>query len=193
MTEVREAFKNVIVEKAADVFSRYGYKKTTMEDIAAEVGKGKSSIYYYYKSKEEIFKAVVEHEAELVREQLLEEVNKATEPIDKIRNYVLGRMRHYKKVINFYKVLTNGLSVHLDFIYEIRENYHQQEIALVTEILNEGLLNNKFTIDEPELGAMAIVTALRGLEMPLSQNDDQNIEARLDKLLQFLFMGIVKR
>ena len=64
--------KQDIIEVAASIFSRFGYKKTTMEDIASAINMGKSSLYYYFKSKEEIFEAVVVHEAELLKKSLQE-------------------------------------------------------------------------------------------------------------------------
>ena len=40
-----------VIEAAKVLFQRYGLKKTTMEDIAKFVGKGKSTLYYYFPSK----------------------------------------------------------------------------------------------------------------------------------------------
>ena len=45
-----------IVESSRIIFSKYGYKKTTMDEIAQITGKGKSSIYYYFPGKEDIYK-----------------------------------------------------------------------------------------------------------------------------------------
>ena len=55
--------KTQLIEAAGVTFSRFGYRKTTMDDIAFAAGKGKSSLYYYFKNKEEVFEAVVEKEA----------------------------------------------------------------------------------------------------------------------------------
>ena len=50
-----ESVRVSILEAAQGLFSKFGYKKTTMEDIAQELHKGKSSLYYYFKNKEENF------------------------------------------------------------------------------------------------------------------------------------------
>ena len=47
----QKAIKYKIVGIASTVFSRFGFKKATMDDIARAAGMGKSSIYYYFKSK----------------------------------------------------------------------------------------------------------------------------------------------
>jgi AcrR family transcriptional regulator len=48
-----EIFKEDIIREAQKLFQTYGLKKTTMEDIAKALGKGKSTLYYYYQSKEQ--------------------------------------------------------------------------------------------------------------------------------------------
>ncbi|PKN72465.1 MAG: TetR/AcrR family transcriptional regulator, partial [Deltaproteobacteria bacterium HGW-Deltaproteobacteria-10] len=53
-----EEVKQAIKAAAKRVFAKWGLNKTTMEDIAGEAGKGKSTLYYYFKSKEEIFETV---------------------------------------------------------------------------------------------------------------------------------------
>jgi len=194
MTEEKETFRDIIIKSSIVVFNRYGYKKTTMDDIAQSVGKGKSSIYYYFKSKEDIFKAVVEFEAEIMREELLNSVESANEPIEKIRNYVLTRMKVYKKVNNFYKVITNDNLLHLNFINEMRRKYENQEVELVQEIVEKGIALDLFELEEPNFVAIALVTALKGLELPyFNIHEQQSFENRLDQLLKVLFMGIIKR
>ena len=51
-----------IVLAARKVFARYGFSKTTMEDISAEVEMGKASLYYYFPTKENLFHAAILHE-----------------------------------------------------------------------------------------------------------------------------------
>ena len=54
--------KNRIVEVAQNIFKKYGFRKSTMDEIAVAAGKGKSTLYHYFKSKEEVFAAVIEKE-----------------------------------------------------------------------------------------------------------------------------------
>jgi len=51
-----------IIEAAQKVFAEYGYKKVTMDDVAAKLNITRSALYYYYKSKEELFFAVGEYD-----------------------------------------------------------------------------------------------------------------------------------
>ena len=60
MVVVKSQVRSQIVDVARKIFTRYGFRKTTMEEIALASSMGKSSIYYYFPSKEDIFRAVVE-------------------------------------------------------------------------------------------------------------------------------------
>jgi len=188
--EVKEAIVNV----ARHIFSRFGFKKTTMDEIAIASRKGKSSIYYYFASKEEIFQAVVEKEALILRNELKNAILEGDSPAQKLKTHVLVRMRTMEKLANFYSAIKDDYLSHLDFIEKIRRKYDQEEIQMMETILKEGVANNTFEIEDTTLAAIAIVTALKGIEIPLFWGlEEKDIERRLDHLIHILFHGVVKR
>jgi len=188
--EVKEAIVNV----ARHIFSRFGFRKTTMDEIAIASRKGKSSIYYYFASKEEIFQAVVEKEASILKQELKKAINEADSPAQKLKAHVLVRMQTMEKLANFYSAIKDDYLSHLDFVEKIRKKYDLEEIQMMENILNEGVQNNMFEINDTPLAAIAIVTALKGMEIPLFWGvEEKDIELRLDNLIQILFHGIMKR
>lgn len=188
--EVKEAIVNV----ARHIFSRFGFKKTTMDEIAIASRKGKSSIYYYFSSKEEIFQAVVEKEALILKDELKKAILDEYSPAQKLKMHVLVRMRTMEKLANFYSAIKDDYLSHLDFIEKIRRKYDQEEIQLMESILKEGVANNTFEIEDTTLAAIAIVTALKGIEIPLFWGlEEKDIERRLDHLIHILFHGVLKR
>jgi AcrR family transcriptional regulator len=188
--EVKEAIVNV----ARHIFSRFGFKKTTMDEIAIASRKGKSSIYYYFASKEEIFQAVVEKEASILKQELVKAISEAGTPTQKLKAHVLVRMGTMERLANFYSAIKDDYLSHLDFIEKIRKKYDLEEIQMMQNILNEGVENNIFEIEDTSLAAIAIVTALKGMEIPLFWGvEEKDIEHRLDHLINILFNGIVKR
>ena len=102
-----------IVEIARNIFTHFGFKKTTMEEIALATRKGKSSIYYYFNSKEDIFKAVVEKEAEELKEELYKKIADIEDPIERLKVYITVRMRKLNKLTNFYTALKSDYLSHL--------------------------------------------------------------------------------
>jgi len=183
-----------IIEIARDIFTHFGFKKTTMEEIANASRKGKSSIYYYFESKEEVFKAVVEKEAEELKAELLQTVLNIDDPIDRLKEYISFRMKKLKQLSNFYAALKSDYLSHLEFIEKIRKTYDADEVRVVKQILEDGVRREKFLVEDPGLSAIAIVTAMKGLEVPLLiSNNNVNVDERINHLIDFLFYGIVKR
>ena len=58
--EYKEIAKNKIIQAAIKIFSQKGFHKSTMDEIAREVGVSKGTLYTYFKSKEEILKEIWE-------------------------------------------------------------------------------------------------------------------------------------
>jgi len=104
----KEEVKNSIIAVARQIFSRFGFKKTTMDEIAIASRKGKSSIYYYFESKEDIFQAVVEKEASMLKRELQEAIKQVADPKEKLKVYVLVRMKTLKNLANYYDGASNN-------------------------------------------------------------------------------------
>lgn len=190
----RYEIRDQIIEAASRIFSRYGFRKATMDEIARVMGKGKSSIYYYFKSKEEIYEAVVDHEAEYLRREIIRAVSQATDPVQKLRNFVLVRMRTFNKLSNFYNAIRTEVVSHLQSIEKFRKKYDREEIHMLQDILQEGVDKGVFRIEDTGLTALAIVTALKGLEVPLFWSGTRkDSEERMDDLLNVLFHGILSK
>jgi AcrR family transcriptional regulator len=165
-----------------------------MDDIAKAMGKGKSSIYYYFRNKEEIFQAVLEQEVILLKSKMEKAVNGKKQNREKLKAYIITRMKGFESMLNFYSAVKNEYLAQFEFIERIRYKYDQEEIATVQGILEEGIEKGDFKIEDPFLASVAIVTSMKGFEIPLyiKEKKGQNLEQRVDKLLKMLFDGIVK-
>ncbi|MFP4024387.1 MAG: TetR/AcrR family transcriptional regulator [Thiohalospira sp.] len=192
----RKEIKHKIVNIASHVFSKFGFKKATIDDIAKASGMGKSSIYYYFKSKEEIFEAVVKKEAHQLSLEIDKKVvNTNDSPKNKLRKYVLIRMRFLKEMVNFYEALKNDYLANLAFTERVRTRYDVEEQQIIQNILQEGLDQGVFKLKETRLTAITLATALKGLESALlikNEIEMQDLELHLDNMLEILFYGIVK-
>jgi AcrR family transcriptional regulator len=165
-----------------------------MDEIAKALKMGKSSIYYYFDSKEEIFESVVLHEANILRNELTTAIKSVESPIDKMKNYVFVRMKSFEKLANYYNAIFDKNLDHFDFIETIREKYDREELAILRLILYHGTRKKMFTVINSEYTALAIQTTLKGLEVPLFwKKKELNIENRLNGILDVLFYGIVRK
>ncbi len=195
MVVIKEEIRTHIVGIARRIFTRYGFRKTTMEEIARASQMGKSSIYYYFKSKEDIFCAVVEFEAIMLKERLNRIINKDNSPSERLKAYILFRLHHVRTLENFYAALNEESLSHMGFILEIRRNFEVEEQELVSKILEDGMEQEVFQLSSSKIGAIAISTMMKGLELPLllDQEHKMDREELMEDLIRVLFNGILKR
>lgn len=186
-----------IIQIAGDIFSRLGFKKTTMDDIAKAATMGKSSLYYYFKSKEEVFTAVIKAEADILAEKLHEKVIiREMPPEEKLKEYVHVRMCYLKQLTNYYGLLKNDYLSNVAFTENLRSNLDKKEEETFQKILEEGIQKQVFQLKEPRFTAITIVNALKGLEQALllrEEINDEQLQAHLDQTVSILFYGIVNR
>ncbi len=78
--EIKEIKKRKIIESAIRIFLKKGVKDTTMEDVAREIGYGKASIYYYFKSKNELIFHILIEGWEKLKNAMAEELEKKGSP-----------------------------------------------------------------------------------------------------------------
>jgi len=186
--------KDRILNVAAKIFSKFGFQKTTVDEIARAAHKAKGSVYYYFKSKEDLFQGVVEKEFHTLRSELVKAIDNGHDSKEKLSNYILVRMKTISNLANFYEALKNDYLVYIDFVEKIRENYDNEELMFIKTILIGGVNNNEFEIDDVECTSPAILTALKGLEIPFFLNNKYNeLENRLGELVKILIKGIEKR
>ena len=72
---MKKNVKDNIISIAQGTFRKFGFRKTTMDEIAFVAGKTKSTMYYYFESTEEVFQAVVEKEVTQLRNEILAAVH----------------------------------------------------------------------------------------------------------------------
>jgi AcrR family transcriptional regulator len=190
----RRLIRQKIIRAASEVFGRYGYRKTTVEDIAAQLHMVKSSLYYYFRGKEEIFHAVVDCEAKKARRHLSAILEQNDDPRTRLRKYILTRMQALKDISERYPSIFDASLVHYDFIENIRRKYDRSERIVISRILKEGMNRDVFYVQDPTLAATVICTAMKGLEIPLfwRKREGQSFH-HVDNLLHLLFYGLVKR
>ena len=61
--------ETLILDAAQNRIARFGFSKVTMDEIAQDIGLAKASLYYYYPTKEHIFRAVVAREQDKFLQQ----------------------------------------------------------------------------------------------------------------------------
>ena len=185
--------KKMLIEVARELFARSGKKEVTMNDIAEASKKGRRTLYTYFNNKEEIYKAVINKELEQVLDRLYLVSAQQVAPDVKLTNHILTHLDAIKFVV------TRNGSLRGDFfhdIYEVertRRKVDVKEIALIKEILVEGIESKIFKRMDPNLSAMIIFYAIKGLEVPyIRQNISEEFDRNKNTIVDFVFQGIKK-
>ncbi len=99
-----ELMKATILESAKGLFQKYGLAKTTMEDIAKSIGKGKSTLYYYFATKEDIFEAVLLQEKASMIAQIQNAIDGEETAKGKLKAFASTIIEAIKKKTGLHKV-----------------------------------------------------------------------------------------
>lgn len=183
-----------ILSGAKKLFGKHGLKKTTMEEIATAAGKGKSTLYYYFPSKNEIFEAVVEDEMKNVVKRIRDAVNASLTAKDKLKAFLHAQITSIIGFNNFREVLFDDLLTRMRMLIWIKSRYEQIQIDMIREILLGGSQSGEFkdmSIDRMNKMALVMVTAFRGLHFPLSiELSELQTNDYFEEMIDMLISGI---
>jgi AcrR family transcriptional regulator len=187
-----------ILDEARDLLRHFGLRKVTMEDIARKARMAKASLYYYFPSREHLFREIIRREGSKLWERLHRAVAEKDDPRDQLRAYAQTRFRALTELSIYYKTLTaEDYLRHYEFIEREREAYTQLELQTIENILREGVRRGIFRVKDTRLAAFAIIQAMKGLEYPLISGQGVSldgthlgIEEAIDMMLDLLLKGI---
>lgn len=179
---------------AHDVFKCLGYKRATMDDISTAAGKGKSSLYYYFPSKELLFLEVIRREAELLRAELSKVILKDITPEEKLKDYIFTKITTSRQLADFFTTIKSDATA-TGFIDNLKQEYDGEEIRMIRGILLEGARKGRFAIKDFTLASIGITTAIKGLEMPLSIGNysTYKLSDSVDSILDIICNGIRRK
>ena len=196
-----EILRGKILSGADKLFRQYGLNKTTMEDIAKEAGKGKSTLYYYFRSKEDIFDVIVQAEKTKFFNELQEAVSKAPTAMKKLHVFTSLRFEKIKLMTNLYNVMFQEAmdaisSGQPSNIACYRAQYDQKQADIIKSILQFGIVTGEIRVlSESDIEMMAFVhiSALNGIEMDLIiYNRIDEMISRIDLFHDLFFNGLKK-
>lgn len=189
--------KGLIIKKAKELIARFGFKKTTMEDIAKATRMGKATLYYYFKSKDDILKEIIEIEGERLRNVLIDAVKKGKNAKEKLRLYATARFKFLYEVGLYYKTLKDEFYKNIEFIEKERKKFDEFDLNMLKSILDEGVQNGEFKPIDTAYYAFLLLKGIRGLEYPVVLGQSFTFEGRktdleyaIEVFLDMLFYGI---
>lgn len=154
-----------IIEAARSLFGHYGYSKVTMEEIASEVEMGKASLYYYFPTKEELFKSVIKKEQNVFVEEIENLLKQNISVYQKLKTYVNKRLEYFQQLVNL-GTLHLQSAVHIKSMFkELLLEFEKQEIILIRKIFEEGKLRGELDKRINEKTICLFLHLLQGLRL----------------------------
>jgi len=186
-----------IISAAKICFAQFGYDKTTLDDIGKRMGLNKSSLYYYFKNKEEIFTAVVLEEADNIVEELQSEIESKVSPEERIQFYMRKRLGYYKKILSLHQLSAESLRQIQPGFHQLYSNILLREITFIQrQIL---LIDNNIPEAQAKKIAELIIISADGIKHDeilynnpdiFKEPDYLRIETNIEFLISLVLQGV---
>jgi AcrR family transcriptional regulator len=182
ITKGPEERRRELIDTAERLFMEKGYEHTAISDIVKELNIAQGTLYYYFRSKEDILEAVVEKSIAVLEQNVIlltedEGVDEATR-LNAAINGILGFVSLRNDFIDF---------LHQDINAVMHAKLEKATVGRIVPILSElvakGNANGRFNIENPTETVLFLSTALVYIFQQLNINTDQQ---RREKLCQSL-------
>ena len=122
--------KAKLVDVARQLFAKMGVENTTMNDIALASKKGRRTLYTYFKSKDEIYLAVVESELDILSDMMKRVADKNISPDDKLLELIYTRLDAVKEVVYRNGTLRAYFFRDIWRVEKVRKKFDAKEIQI---------------------------------------------------------------
>jgi AcrR family transcriptional regulator len=165
-----------ILSAAQKLFQEKGLGMVKMEDLAKAAAMGKSTMYYYFKSKEEIFNAVLETEINEILLETMKRISTRTKFQDKLLAFASVKFEMARKRKSLYRAMEVGmdaeaLSRYHEVKKEVHLNYLQKEKVILQQLLLQAIESReikKLNATEMEQSVLIFLSSLRGINREIS-------------------------
>ena len=186
--------RDMLVDVARQLFARMGVDNTTMNDIAQASKKGRRTLYTYFKSKNEIYLAVVGSELDQLYKMLQDVAAKDLPADEKLITFLYARLDAIKALVFRNGTLRANFFRDIWRVEKIRNYYDILETELIKDILKAGVKEGIFSMPDIDSTDSVLHHALKGLEVPyirgiMGDDTSQRIKRR-ESVMNLIFNGI---
>ena len=184
------------MDVARQLFAKMGVENTTMNDIALASKKGRRTLYTYFKSKEDIYMAVVESELDILSDIMKRVAEKDISPDEKMMEMIYTRLDAVKEVVFRNGTLRANFFRDIWRVEKVRKRFDTKEIQLFKDVLSEGVEKGVFQIDDIDMTAAIVHYSVKGIEVPYIRGRigaDLDDEVRGDYVSRMVLSALGKK
>jgi AcrR family transcriptional regulator len=194
MDITKEEKKEQIMQVAFEAIKKYGIKRVTLEDIAHASGMAKTSIYYYFPSKNALINATITHFSDTILDQINLVVKSKQSPEQKLISSWKIIFSNIKESGYFLNMDNNTMTQMVSLVKELINKFQKDYQNLTRKILLEGKKAGVFQVDNIDLWALFLSVGLMGLiENENTQEQILKDDKIVEKMSKLLLNGLLTR
>lgn len=193
----KEVVKESILDATDRLLARFGYRKMTVEDIAAEAGIGKGTIYLYFTSKEEVVLSHIDRIVERLNNRLTEIAQSDAAAAERLRLMLLTRVLfRFDSIQHYTQSLNDLLAVLRPRLLARRAQYFESEAQIFAAVLTAGRESGELSFEDEHATAHALLQATNGL-LPYSLSttelgEREEVEQRTADVANLMVRGLCR-
>jgi TetR/AcrR family transcriptional regulator len=184
--------KKVIFEAAIKLFSKKGYHKSTMDEIAEAAGVAKGTLYYHFNSKEDIFRFIIDEGVKIIEDEIKDRTMHLDNPIDKLRMVCKVQLELVIKYIEFFKTVLSqmwGDEERQNQLREVLGRYFKLIEGYLREAADEGVIANS----NIEIIAFNFFGIMASTVVYSLIHKEMDVNELIDTLLEFIMRAIGRK
>lgn len=190
--------KSALLDATDRLLSRSGYKKMTIDDLAAEVGIGKGSVYLHFSSKEDIALSHIDRIIERLKNRLADIAARPTSCDRRLKEMLIERVLfRFDSVQHYTQSLNDLLSKIRPSLLERRKRHFEEEARIFAALVKEGIEAGEFAKVNVNETARSLLLATNSL-LPYSLSTQElgerrEIEKRASALAELIVHGLTAK
>lgn len=131
--------KELILDKAKERFDRFGYKKTTMDEISRDCKISKRTIYEQFNDKEDLFTCLFVRENHEAREAIFAHIGEIADPLEKLIQLIKTAIHYFSEDSFLTRLLKSDDALFSIFLStKCQQIVETEVISMIADIVNEG-------------------------------------------------------
>lgn len=182
--------KRAIFEAAIKVFSISGYNGATMDEVASVAGVAKGTLYYHFKSKEEIFKFIISEGMDVIKEEIIDATSREEDPLEKLKVLCKVQLSLVYRHKDLFKVIMSQIWGQEDRQLELRAIIHDY-MESISKFFKEAIEKKAIENNNPIFLAYTFFGSLTSAAVfELIHQDNEELDVVTDRLMSYIMNGI---
>jgi AcrR family transcriptional regulator len=196
MINKKDINKSAILASAEQVFQKWGFNKTTMDDIAEAAGRSKASLYYYYKDKDEILNIIISGYINEIISKSEDTTTCQAAVKEKFKVYLVALIDELKSYVTLFDIIVGEIKGYPDLIDRTRQKFTTETNKFLKDLIARGINSGEIRfLDKSSVDTVCyfITSFMSTLTIDLYlENKKINFKRKIDLFIEILFNGMGK-